>query len=1103
MSDRLTPLKIDQLLSWMLREERQKGAMFGITKDLWFTPKPEDPFRISRYGRSLETPLGVAAGPHTQLTQNLLAAWLTGARYLELKTVQTLDELEISRPCIDMEDEGYNCEWSQELKLTESFDEYLKAWVLLHLLRHHFGWNSGQDEPGFLFNMSVGYNLEGILKPNVQAFLAAMDNAGQAVAEAVEQLAPLYPAIREIDIPSRISDNVTLSTMHGCPPDEIEKIGLYLIEERKLHTAIKMNPTLLGPDRLRKILNEQLGFDAVVPDEAFEHDIQFDDAVEVIRSLESAAKKAGVEFGLKLTNTLETLNVRKVFPEKEKMHYLSGRALHPISVGVAARLQKKFSGTLDLSFSAGADTFNSADLLAANLRPITVCTDLLKPGGYGRLSQYLEDIRSEMDEVGAKNLEQFVLNRAGKKEPFEKAALKNLEDYAERVANDPAYHASHHTGTTLKTDRKLGSFDCAGAPCVETCGVHQDIPEYLYWTAQGEFDKAWDVIARTNPMPRSTGMVCDHLCQLKCTRSQMDDPLRIRDIKRFIAEGHHGVLPKPETSNGVTAAVIGAGPSGLSCAYFLSLAGFTVEIYEGEREAGGMVSGAIPSFRLTGDAVSEDIAGVESLVHKVHKAVKVDRNLFDLIRDKFDYVFVGVGAQASKKLNISGEELDRVWDQITFLTSVRRGLKVDTGRRVVIIGGGNSAMDAGRTARRLVGTKGKVTVAYRRTRNEMPADRDEIRELVEEGVEILELVAPLEILEGKDNTVNVRLQKMHLGEPDSSGRPRPVPIEGEEYLLEADTVISAVGQDVVLDFLPDEKLVVDRLTGETQLERVYAGGDAVRGAATLIKAIGDGRQVAEEIQRRAKQEHGLEALVLDKGMSYDEFQKKQARRIRTKVAHPHPEAIPTDFTIVTDTLTEQQAREEADRCLYCTDYCSICVAVCPNRANLTYEVQPDEFKLPVAVRQNGGVKLEGGSTFRVTQSHQTLNVADFCNECGNCVTFCPTSGQPWSDKPRFCLDEAEFDSLDTGFRFEGETLHAKVEGAWRSLKPVSDGAFLYETEDVSALIHPDGEFVRQVELRGDNVQRVDFEFAAEMLVLYRALEDHYLFHEPRDEGVSL
>ena len=253
MSDKFFRISIEQLFNWILAEEKE-GRIFGLYKELLFTPRKDDPFRMQRYGQLLETPIGVAAGPHTQLAHNIIASWLCGARYLELKTVQTLDEIEVKKPCIDMEDEGYNCEWSQELKVHDSFDEYLNAWILLHILKHKFGWD--ETEPGFIFNISVGYDLAGILNPNVQWFLDKMNNCKNELDEKIEKLIPLYPAIKEIKISPLLSDNVTLSTMHGCPPNEIEKIGKYLIEERKLHTAIKLNPTLLGPDKVRHILNE-------------------------------------------------------------------------------------------------------------------------------------------------------------------------------------------------------------------------------------------------------------------------------------------------------------------------------------------------------------------------------------------------------------------------------------------------------------------------------------------------------------------------------------------------------------------------------------------------------------------------------------------------------------------------------------------------------------------------------------------------------------------------------------------------------------------------------------------------------------------------------
>jgi len=652
----------------------------------------------------------------------------------------------------------------------------------------------------------------------------------------------------------------------------------------------------------------------------------------------------------------------------------------------------------------------------------------------------------------------------------------------------------------VKTERELGLFDCAHAPCVQTCGVHQEIPDYLYYTSVGEFENAWDVIARTNPMPNSTGMVCDHLCQHKCMRTTMDSPLRIRDIKRFISEQYPGgKLPAAASKNGIKVAVLGAGPAGLSCAYFLSLAGFTVHIYESKEFAGGMVSGAIPEFRLTNDGVRSDVTAIENLVEKIHYGERINEPKFAELREQFDYLFVGVGAQANKVLGIPGESGEGVYNQLEFLAKVRRRERTNIGKKVVVIGGGNSAVDAARTARRLVGKDGEVTVVYRRTRHEMPADHHEVEELLEEQVKLHELAAPLEILHEEGRVVGLLCQQMKLGEPDSSGRARPVPVEGETYIVEAEGVITAVGQDVVLDFLSGEDLKTDPVTGETNIAGVYAGGDAVRGAATLIAALGDGMRAAQEIQRKAQKEYGIPSLNPDKGLTEADFQMRQARRDPHPVAEEKLLEAPGDFSLVRTSMTEEEARAEGDRCLYCSDYCSICVAVCPNRANLTYETKAVEWQLPEAVRIEGQIKLEGSKVFRVDQRWQTLNVADFCNECGNCVTFCPTSGSPWRDKPRLYLDAEDFAGVESGFRFEGDSLIRKSGGSVSTLKP-EKGLYLFESESVRATISAEGPFVRNVELLDSSIDRYSFRGAAEMLVLLLALKDHYLFNAAGAEG---
>ena len=349
MNDRFHPISMEQLTDWAFTELEQRGSIFNVPRSAFFVPRPDHRFRRREYGVELETPFGVAAGPHTQMAQNIVAAWLVGARLIELKTIQTLDELDVHKPCIDVTDEGYNVEWSQELKVHQSFDEYLRAWVLIHALHRALGWPG--ERPGMVFNMSVGYNLEGIHRPNVQWYLDAMADASAYLPAYVEIVARRCPAIREVDIPARISNTVTLSTMHGCPPDEIERISRYLIDERGLHTSVKCNPTLLGAERVRGIVNDALGYvDVPIPDAAFGHDLTYADAIPMFRALRQAAAARDVTFGLKLSNTLEVENWRGVFRDDPTM-YMSGRALHAVTTNLAATLAEEFGGTLPLSFA--------------------------------------------------------------------------------------------------------------------------------------------------------------------------------------------------------------------------------------------------------------------------------------------------------------------------------------------------------------------------------------------------------------------------------------------------------------------------------------------------------------------------------------------------------------------------------------------------------------------------------------------------------------------------------------------------------------------------------------------------------------------------------
>ncbi|MFZ4741701.1 MAG: FAD-dependent oxidoreductase, partial [Bacteroidales bacterium] len=932
MTDKFAILTLKQLLQFILHKENQ-GELLGIPAEVFY--KPTDlRFQSKRYNQLLNIPLGVAAGPHSQMAQNIVGAWLCGARYIELKTIQTLDELNVSKPCIDAADEGYNCEWSQELKVEESYDQYLNAWIIIHLLQYKFGWK----ENGCIFNMSAGYNMEGLLKENVQWFFNKMNDCSLEKAEKIKSITEIYPWVKDVKIPNCISDNITLSTMHGCPPDEIEKIGHYLIKEKKFHTTIKLNPTLLGKDRLRKLLNEDLKFKTIVPDLAFEHDLKYPDAIEIIKRLTSEASENHVVFNIKLTNTLESLNIRNILPEHESMNYMSGRALHPISVQLAARLQNDFEGKLDISFSAGADCFNFSELIACGLKPVTVCTDLLKPGGYMRLKQYADELSYTFDNYNATSINDFIIQYNNKQtDNHQIAALENLNRYAAKVSDFSEYQKTSLKDITIKTNRSLGYFDCISAPCIETCPTNQDIPSYMFQTANGNTNIAFEEIIKTNPFPSVTGMICDHPCQLKCTRINYDDALKIREVKRFIAENADYTNIKDLNKHKTKVAIIGAGPSGLSCAYFLALAGFEVNVYEEKSKSGGMVQSVIPAFRLTDKAIDFDVERIQQVGIELHYNQKVDKDFFKVLCKENEFIYIATGAQNSKKIDIASSEVEHgLLDPLVFLHLAKTNHESGIGKNVAIIGGGNTAMDAARTAWRLVGIDGTVTIIYRRTIAEMPADNGEIKAVIEEGINILELTLPESLIIENGKIKGMHCSMMELKSKGLDGRPQVEKIENSGFNLSFDTIIPAIGQDLAIDFIDKEMLKATPGEYKTKVPGIYIGGDALRGAATAINAIGDGRKTAELIIKAAKITNSCKENSSDKGLTYHDLLVKKSKRIKTEPTHEKPVILRRNFEAVDFPLTQKEAITEASRCLYCDEVCNICVTVCPNFANYAY-----------------------------------------------------------------------------------------------------------------------------------------------------------------------
>jgi len=1078
MKDHFSLIPLAELLKIILHQYETDRSIFGIREELFFSPEANDPFRTSRFGRLLETPIGVAAGPQTQLAQNIVTAWLTGARFIELKTVQTLDELKISKPCIDMQDEGYNCEWSQELKISQSFEQYLDAWILLHILRDKFKYADQRDpkSPGFIFNMSVGYDYNGILNDNIQWFFNKMADASEELEVKINSLKSIYPNIVNLDIDPCISDNITLSTMHGCPSDEIEKIGKYLIKEKKLHTAIKLNPTLLGKEKLKEILHNS-GFEIDVPDLAFEHDLKFKDALKLIKNLQQTANESNLQFSVKLTNTLESSNNKEVFGPDENTMYMSGRALHPIAIKLAYKLQHEFEGRLDISFSGGADAFNVADITNCGLEPVSICTDLLKPGGYGRLHQYIENLRA-----------------SEWKNNSSKALLNNLRQYAAKVSKNEAYKRSYIRDQSIKTKRPLNNFDCIHAPCIDACPASQDIPDYLYYTAQGEFAKAFEVINRTNPFPNTTGMICDHLCQTKCTRINYDSPVMIREVKRFIAENGRTENDLPGSESAIQGkkkvAVIGAGPSGLSCAYFLAKAGMQVEVYESKKKPGGMITGAIPAFRLTDEATEIDVNAILKLGVKISYNFTVNADEFVKMRKKSDYIYIGVGALRSARLNIPGIENNGVLDPLEFLYSVKKGKESGLGKNVLIIGGGNTAMDAARTAYRLVGKNGKVTIVYRRSIKQMPADQGEIKAVMDEGVNILELTSPLEVNTKDNKVLSLSCNRMKLGEKDESGRAKPIELPDATFEIEVDTIIPAVGQQTAIDFVDPEKLNTHKEGYETKLSNVFIGGDALRGASTAINAIGDGKKAAQEIIFKA----GIDFSIGQKE-SREEQEPRQLmiKKAERKFPRDIVETSLSDrrnFNMVSTSLTKREAMEEASRCLNCDEICDICTTTCPNLAFFSFETEARNYKTQNLSFKDGAAEIKEGNEFEIKQKHQILHIADWCNQCGNCNTFCPSADAPYLKKAHLYLVKEDFDLEKDGYFLDQSTDNPLLLRYYNEklYKFALSGEEIYFSNDhIKLRLGSEDLRISEVAIKGSSDFELDLKIAIEMSILMKGV----------------
>ena len=469
----LAPCPLAVLARRMLRELELQQSIFDLPARKFVLGDPRRDLSVRFHRHTAATPFGPAAGPNTQLAQNIVLSWLAGGRVMELKTVQINDRLTIPRPCIDMQTVGYNVEWSQELTLEQSLEEYVKAAMLIRILEE-----SGRLAlaPGFgrtIFDMSVGYDLAGIRSERVQAFIRGMMDATPVVERLRRELPAELGPLRDLDFTTRLSDTLTLSTFHGCPPDEIEAMVGYLMQEHGLGCIVKLNPTLLGATEVRRLLHDDLGYAELrIPDAAFEKDTTWEQAAAFLDRLEIKARSLGLDLGVKFSNTLIVENHRSFFPASERAMYLSGPPLHVLAMQLVQRLRSVFGDRFPVSFSAGIERANFPDAVALGLVPVTVCTDLLKTGGYTRGAGYFEELARRMDAVGASSVDEFIVKAYGEGGPADLAAakLRNTGLYVQKTTSDARYKAASHRKLPKKIGRRLKLFDCLTCDkCIPVC----------------------------------------------------------------------------------------------------------------------------------------------------------------------------------------------------------------------------------------------------------------------------------------------------------------------------------------------------------------------------------------------------------------------------------------------------------------------------------------------------------------------------------------------------------------------------------------------------------------------------------------------------------
>lgn len=503
---------------------------------------------------------------------------------------------------------------------------------------------------------------------------------------------------------------------------------------------------------------------------------------------------------------------------------------------------------------------------------------------------------------------------------------------------------------------KLSADKSLTSPCKVNCPAHMNVQGYVQLAAKGKFQEALKLMKEDNPLPAICGRVCDHPCESNCNRSEIDEPVAINAIKRFVADmdlnAETRYVPDIKEKKDAKVAVVGAGPAGLSCAYFLAREGYQVTIFEKENVVGGMLTTGIPAYRLPRDLIEAEVQVIRDMGVGMKTGVEFgkDVTIEQLRKQGYKSFFIGIGAQECKTLGVEGEDLEGVHSDIDLLSKINIGEPPELGKKVAVIGGGNSALDAVRSVRRLGATE--ACIIYRRSLDEMPAIAEEIKECQDEGIPINILTQPVRIIGDNGRVTQIECVKMQLGEPDESGRKSPEPISGSEFTMKVDAVVSALGQETDWACLTPEcacqltdwgTMKVNSVTFQSDDPDIFAGGDAVTGPRTVIEAIAGGKEAAISIDRFIRGEDLLEGRKKEWDVTAGGQKEKYHPAKRASMPVLKPEERVNNFNEVQLGLTEEMVVEEAKRCLGCG---SACIQACP------YDVIQFDLKAGVSHKCN-------------------------------------------------------------------------------------------------------------------------------------------------------